>query len=118
MDAALGGVRDACYWLEDVADAASYPTLTGTADADLAVVGGGYCGLWTAVLAKQRNPAARVVLLEGGAVGWAASGRNGGFCAASITHGEDNGRSPLARRVRRARADGSREPRGHRAGGA
>ena len=45
------------------------------------------------MLAKQRNPGARVVLLEGGTMGWAASGRNGGFCAASITHGEENGRS-------------------------
>jgi glycine/D-amino acid oxidase-like deaminating enzyme len=93
VDAALAPVRDACFWLEDVAGAASYPALTGTVDADLAVVGAGYSGLWTAVLAKQRNPGARVVLLEGGAVGWAASGRNGGFCAASLTHGEENGRS-------------------------
>ena len=93
MDAALASVRDACYWLEDVAGAASYPALTGTVDADLFVVGGGYCGLWTAVLAKQRNPGARVLLLEGAPSGWAASGSNGGFCAASITHGEENGRS-------------------------
>ena len=93
MDAALGSVRDGCYWLDDVAGAASYPRLTGTVDADLLVVGGGYCGMWTAVLAKQRDPGAKVVLLEGGTVGWAASGRNGGFCAASLTHGEENGRS-------------------------
>jgi glycine/D-amino acid oxidase-like deaminating enzyme len=93
VEASLESVRDGCYWLEDVAGAAAYPTLAGPLDADLAVVGGGYCGLWTAVLAKQRNPAARVVLLEASAVGWAASGRNGGFCAASLTHGEENGRS-------------------------
>ncbi|MET0525196.1 MAG: FAD-binding oxidoreductase [Nocardioides sp.] len=93
VDAALESVRDACFWLEDVADAAAYSELTGTVDADLLVVGGGYCGLWTAVLAKQRNPGAAVVLLEGGSVGWAASGRNGGFCAASLTHGEENGRT-------------------------
>ena len=41
--------------------------------ADLAVVGGGYCGLWTAVLAKRRDPTRRVVLLEQHTVGWAAS---------------------------------------------
>ena len=45
------------------------------------------------MIAKQRNPGAKVVLVEAGAVGWAASGRNGGFCAASLTHGEENGRS-------------------------
>ena len=45
------------------------------------------------MLAKRRNPGARVVLLEANTVGWAASGRNGGFCEASLTHGEENGRS-------------------------
>ena len=72
---------------------ASYPSLRGETRADLAVVGGGYTGLWTAVRAKQRDPGRRVVLLEGERLGWAASGRNGGFCDASITHGEENGRS-------------------------
>ena len=45
------------------------------------------------MLAKRRNPGARVVLLEASTIGWAASGRNGGFCEASLTHGEENGRS-------------------------
>src|SRR4029079_2622905 len=35
----------------------------------------------------------RVIIVEAGQVGWAASGRNGGFCEASLTHGEENGRS-------------------------
>jgi glycine/D-amino acid oxidase-like deaminating enzyme len=60
---------------------------------DLAIVGGGYLGLWTAILAKERMPDRSVVLLEGHRVGWAASGRNGGFCEASLTHGEENGQS-------------------------
>lgn len=91
VDAALAGSRHAVFWLED-APRTAYPALTGDATADLTVVGGGYCGLWTAVLAKRRNPGARVLLLEAESVGWAASGRNGGFCEASITHGEENGR--------------------------
>ena len=45
------------------------------------------------MLAKRRDPAARVVLLEAKTIGWAASGRNGGFCEASLTHGEENGRT-------------------------
>ena len=65
--------------------------LTGDLRADLAVVGGGYSGLWTALQAKQRDPSRDVVLLEGRTVGWAASGRNGGFCSASLTHGQANG---------------------------
>jgi glycine/D-amino acid oxidase-like deaminating enzyme len=79
------------FWLED-SSAPAYPSLTTDARADLTVVGGGYAGLWTAVLAKRRDPSARVVLLEAQRVGWAASGRNGGFCEASLTHGEENGR--------------------------
>ncbi|NGO49377.1 NAD(P)/FAD-dependent oxidoreductase [Streptomyces ureilyticus] len=58
---------------------------------DLLVVGGGYSGLWTALLAKERDPRRDVVLVEGRETGWAASGRNGGFCAASLTHGLANG---------------------------
>lgn len=92
VDAVLAPSRPAVFWLED-APGTSYPPLRHDTAADLTVVGGGYCGLWTAVLAKRRNPAARVVLLESQTIGWAASGRNGGFCEASITHGEENGRT-------------------------
>lgn len=80
------------FWLSEL-DWPSHAPLTGGIRADLTVVGGGYCGLWTAVLAKRRNPAARVVLLEAETIGWAASGRNGGFVEASLTHGEDNGQA-------------------------
>lgn len=90
---ALGAARDSVFWLDDLDEDTSYPPLVGAAAADLAVVGGGYCGLWTAVLAKERNPGAHVVLVEAESVGWAASGRNGGFAEASITHGEENGLS-------------------------
>jgi glycine/D-amino acid oxidase-like deaminating enzyme len=56
------------------------------------VIGGGFTGLWTALLAKEANPGRSVLVLEGNRVGWAASGRNGGFCDASLTHGAANGR--------------------------
>ncbi len=55
------------------------------------MVGGGYSGLWTALLAKERDPRRDVVLIEGREAGWAASACNGGFCAASLTHGFGNG---------------------------
>jgi glycine/D-amino acid oxidase-like deaminating enzyme len=93
VDAALAPSRHAVFWLEDTGEVTSYADLVGRTGADLTVVGGGYCGLWTAVLAQRRNPGAKVVLLEANTVGWAASGRNGGFCEASLTHGEENGRS-------------------------
>jgi len=79
------------YWLEDPGRPAPEPALTAAETCDLLVVGGGYSGLWTALVAKERDPARDVVLLEAREVGWAASGRNGGFCAASLTHGLANG---------------------------
>jgi len=91
--AALVDARPAVFWLERPERPEPRPTLGGDATADLAVVGGGYSGLWTALLAKERDPGREVLLVEGGRVGWAASGRNGGFCAASLTHGEANGRA-------------------------
>ncbi len=93
VDHALSQVKDGCFWLDDVPGRVDLPALKGPIETDLLIVGGGYCGLWTAVIAKQRDPQRRVVLIEAEQVGWAASGRNGGFCAASLTHGEDNGRS-------------------------
>lgn len=88
---ALEGSRLSPFWLDDLPERPSYPRYSGSASVDLAVVGGGYAGLWTALQAKQRDPDARVALLEAKTLGWAASGRNGGFCEASLTHGEVNG---------------------------
>ncbi|MER6503723.1 FAD-dependent oxidoreductase [Streptomyces sp. NPDC001455] len=79
------------FWLDDPGRPEALPALTGDEHCDLLVVGGGYSGLWTALIAKERDPARDVVLIEGREVGWAASGRNGGFCAASLTHGLPNG---------------------------
>lgn len=93
VERALARSRQAVFWLEDAGASPRHPELTASATADLTIVGGGYLGLWTAVHAKRRDPALRVVLLEARTVGWAASGRNGGFCEASLTHGEENGRA-------------------------
>ncbi|QZY52882.1 NAD(P)/FAD-dependent oxidoreductase [Leucobacter tenebrionis] len=94
IDDSLADTKLAVFWTEDVADsAARYPALDGDQRVDDAVVGGGYAGLWTAIKLKTEHPDRRVVLLEAVRVGWAASGRNGGFCEASITHGEPNAES-------------------------
>ncbi|MEV0473846.1 NAD(P)/FAD-dependent oxidoreductase [Streptomyces prunicolor] len=87
----LSEARPVPYWLDDPGKPHPEPALTGAETCDLLVVGGGYSGLWTALIAKERDPQRDVVLVEGREVGWAASGRNGGFCAASLTHGLSNG---------------------------
>jgi glycine/D-amino acid oxidase-like deaminating enzyme len=90
--AALAGAKPKPFWLDDAATAPEpCPQLIGDVDCDLAVVGGGYTGLWTALMAKEREPDLDVVLVEGRRIGWAASGRNGGFCSSSLTHGLANG---------------------------
>ncbi|MEU2681659.1 FAD-binding oxidoreductase [Streptomyces sp. NPDC007107] len=87
----LSDARPLAYWLDDPGKPEALPALTRDERCDLLVVGGGYSGLWTALIAKERDPGRDVVLIEGHEVGWAASGRNGGFCAASLTHGLANG---------------------------
>lgn len=91
VDESLADTKLGVFWIEDIADSAvDYPKLGGSVTVDDAVVGGGYAGLWTAIKLKQEHPERRVILLEAVRVGWAASGRNGGFCEASISHGEPN----------------------------
>lgn len=93
IKAALANTKQAPYWLDALPERPVYPALPGDTQAGLVIVGGGIVGLWTALLAKERHPQADVLLLEAKQLGWAASGRNGGFCEASITHGEKNGRN-------------------------
>jgi gamma-glutamylputrescine oxidase len=64
------------YYLATADAAPNFPPLAGDAEADLVVVGGGCTGLSAALHAAERG--LEVVLLEGGHVGWGASGRNGG----------------------------------------
>jgi glycine/D-amino acid oxidase-like deaminating enzyme len=87
----LHDVEPTVLWLDDPARPETLPPLTGAVSADLVVVGGGYSGLWTALRSVERYPGASVVLLEAGRCGDQASGRNGGFAAASLTHGFGNG---------------------------
>ncbi|MDQ2624109.1 MAG: FAD-binding oxidoreductase, partial [Actinomycetota bacterium] len=93
VTASLAGSQPAPFWLDDVPERPDRDSLRSDRSCELLVVGGGYTGLWAAVHAKLRDPGRRVIVLEARRTGWAASGRNGGFCEASLTHGEPNGRS-------------------------
>jgi glycine/D-amino acid oxidase-like deaminating enzyme len=91
VTSALAGARPVSYWLDQPGAPAARPALAGRISAELAIVGGGFTGLWTALQAKEADPGRDVVLLEGRQIAWAGSGRNGGFCSASLVHGLANG---------------------------
>ena len=86
----LAGAVKAPFWASTLPEAPALPPLTADITCDLAVIGGGFTGLWTALQARARWPDARIVVLEATRCGDAASGRNGGFCAPSISHGVSN----------------------------
>jgi glycine/D-amino acid oxidase-like deaminating enzyme len=70
-------------WLETCDDDLTpRPSLPGNVTADVAIVGAGYTGLWTAHHLLRHDPSLRVVLIEREIAGWGASGRNGGWCSA------------------------------------
>ncbi len=67
------------WWLLEAPPDPLAPPLEADASADVAVVGGGYTGLWTALALRDREPNLRVVVLEAAFCGHGPSGRNGGF---------------------------------------
>jgi glycine/D-amino acid oxidase-like deaminating enzyme len=79
------------YWLDSLQARDPEPRLERRVEADLCIVGGGYSGLWAALHAVRLDPGRHVVVLEAGRCGEGASGRNGGFLDASLTHGLANG---------------------------
>jgi len=88
----LSQMQPDLYWLDsDPLEPQPHALLVGDVTTDLCVVGAGYTGLWTALIAKQRNPEREVIIIEKKWTGAGASGRNGGFCNTSLTHGFANG---------------------------
>jgi glycine/D-amino acid oxidase-like deaminating enzyme len=88
LTAALADSEQSVFWLDSPEAPEPLPPLEGDLRCGLAVIGGGFTGLWAALLAASDED---VVLVEGDRCGWAASGRNGGFLDASLTHGLENG---------------------------
>jgi glycine/D-amino acid oxidase-like deaminating enzyme len=74
----VGPRSDRSFWLQDIAAEAVSAPLQGSAQTEIAIVGGGFCGLWTAIRIKEQAPETRVTILEADFCGSGASGRNGG----------------------------------------
>ena len=89
----LADAKPVVFWTDrsDAPDPAQ--SLTRNIKVDLAIVGGGFSGLWAAVVASERDPGRSIVVLEAEVTGFGASSRNGGFLDASLTHGLGNGLS-------------------------
>jgi glycine/D-amino acid oxidase-like deaminating enzyme len=69
-------------WLETCGDDLTpRPRLNASTTADVAIVGAGFTGLWTAYHLLRHDPALRIVIVEREVAGWGASGRNGGWCS-------------------------------------
>ncbi len=75
--------RQLSFWHDSVPGSLEPgPSLTGQVEADVAIVGAGLTGLWTAYYLNQADPGLSVVLCEREIAGYGASGRNGGWCSA------------------------------------
>ena len=98
------------FWLETSGDdLAPRPALDGSVDADVAILGAGLTGLWTAWYLARRDPSLRILIVEREIAGFGASGRNGAWCAPDLNisigrlarlHGDD-----AARRMQQATYD-------------
>lgn len=91
VGAALADAEPTPFWLQDIPARQSFDPVDGTLHTDLLVVGGGFTGLWAAIEAKRADPSREVAVLEADRLAEAASGRNGGFIAESLTHGLAHG---------------------------
>jgi glycine/D-amino acid oxidase-like deaminating enzyme len=74
------------WWLETCDDDLTpRPPLDGSTTADVAIMGAGFTGLWTALSLLERDPSLKVVVVEREIAGWGASGRNGGWLSPEIS---------------------------------
>lgn len=77
------------HWWEEIGLPAPREQLRGHSTADVAIVGAGFTGLWTAYYLAKANPKLDITILEARHVGYGASGRNGGWLTNTITAGRD-----------------------------
>jgi glycine/D-amino acid oxidase-like deaminating enzyme len=98
---------DGGFWQAQLGPPARRPALSGDLDVDIAIVGAGYTGLWTAYYLLLADPALRVAVLEAEHAGFGASGRNGGWLSGTATgdrerYAKERGRDAAIRLERAA----------------
>jgi glycine/D-amino acid oxidase-like deaminating enzyme len=80
--------RTVSYWLETAGDDLTpRPSLPESIDVDVAILGGGFSGLWTAWYLKERDPSLEIAIIEREIAGSGASGRNGAWCTSEFPTG-------------------------------
>jgi glycine/D-amino acid oxidase-like deaminating enzyme len=77
------------HWWEQIGAPTPRPEVPGDLQVDVAIVGAGYTGLWTAYYLKRAQPDLRIAIIEQRHAGYGASGRNGGWLTNSITGGRE-----------------------------
>jgi glycine/D-amino acid oxidase-like deaminating enzyme len=87
---APANTRFTTYWLDSLDAVDDEAALDRDTSCDLLVAGGGFCGLWSAIQAKEQNPNRDVVLIEARSVANGASGRPAAIMSTSVMHGIDN----------------------------
>jgi glycine/D-amino acid oxidase-like deaminating enzyme len=79
----VSDLRGLSFWWDSLGGAPlPRPHLAGDLDVDVAIVGAGYTGLWTAYYLTRADPSLQVAVVEAQVAGFGASGRNGGWCSA------------------------------------
>ncbi|NOR31034.1 MAG: FAD-dependent oxidoreductase, partial [Sulfitobacter sp.] len=87
---AMDSTRFTTYWLDSLGPAPCEPSLLKNVSCDLLIVGGGFCGLWAAIQAKESDPDRDIVLIEAKSIANGASGRPAAIMSTSVMHGIDN----------------------------
>ncbi|MFF7708547.1 FAD-dependent oxidoreductase [Pseudomonas sp. NPDC007930] len=98
----MSGWRGVSLWMDQLGEAIEpRPALHSNLQADVAIIGAGYTGLWTAYYLKRKAPHLNIVVLEAQVAGFGASGRNGGWLMGNLL-GEDRLLGPLPAAERQA----------------
>jgi len=84
IHSSVAAAHQGALWIDQVGPIERRLELSGDATTDVAIVGGGYSGLWTAYYLTQADPSLRIMVIEKNYCGFGASGRNGGWAVGEL----------------------------------